>query len=234
VSAADSELPLVIPAGDAAAMVVFADEITIEVNSQVHALAHAIDRKHLAGVLDLVVAYSTLLIHYDPLAITFGDVEEAVREAVAAGLTHAEGEARLRELPTVYGGCYGPDLPEIARMAGMSEEDVIRLHSGATYTVYMLGFAPGFPYLGGLPPQLALPRLETPRERVPEGTVAIANQTTIYALTSPGGWRWVGRTPIKLFDPSKDSPTYVVAGDKVRFIPITEEEYLAMGGEKCS
>lgn len=233
-TASAPELPSVIPAGDAAVMAAFADEITLEVNSRVHALAHAIDRRQLPGVLDLVVAYSTLLIHYDPLTITFDDVEKVVREAVAAGLNHDMGETRLRELPTVYGGCYGPDLPEIARMVGMSEEEVIRLHSEAIYTVYMLGFAPGFPYLGGLPPQLALPRLETPRERVPEGTVAIANQTTIYAVTSPGGWRWVGRTPVKLFDPSKDPPTYVVAGDKVRFVPISEEEYLAMGGEKCS
>ena len=233
-SAAVSQPPRVIPAGDAAVMVSFADEIILEVNSRVHALSHAIDQGHLPGVLDLVVAYSTLLIHYDPLVISFDDVEMAVREAVAAGLNHDLGESRLRELPTVYGGCYGPDLPEIARMVGMSEDEVIRLHSEAIYTVYMLGFAPGFPYLGGLPPQLALPRLETPRERVPEGTVAIANQTTIYALTSPGGWRWVGRTPIKLFDPSKDPPTYLVAGDRVRFVPISEVEYLAMGGERCS
>lgn len=233
-STTDSALPRVIPAGDAAAMVAFADEISLEVNGQVHALARAIEEKKLPWIEDLVVAYSTLLVEFDPLAITFADVERVVRDAQSSGLAREQTEPRHIELPTMYGGCYGRDVPEIARLKGMTEEEVIRLHSSATFTVYMLGFSPGLPYMGGLPPQLELPRLSTPRERVPEGTVAIANQTVIYALTSPGGWWWVGRTPIKMFDPTKDPPTYLAAGDKVRFVPITEEEYLAMGGEKCS
>lgn len=233
-SVADPSLPGVIPAGDAAALVAFADEISLEVNSQVHALAHALEERHLPGIQDLVIAYSTLLVNFDPLEISFGEVENAVREAAAAGLTLEATSARLVEIPTVYGGCYGRDIPDIARRIGTTEDEVIRLHSGATYTVYMLGFAPGFPYLGGLPPELALPRLESPRERVPAGTVAIANQTTIYVLDSPGGWHWVGRTPIRLFDPAKDPPAYLRAGDRVRFVPVTEEEYLSMGGERCS
>ncbi len=227
-------LPKVVPAGDAAAMVMFADEISLEVNAQVHALARSIERMGIPGLEDLVIAYSTLLIQYDPLTLRLEDVDRAVRGAVEAGLETQQQETRIVEIPTVYGGCYGPDVPDIARRVGMTEEEVIRLHSGATYTVYMLGFAPGFPYLGGMPERLALPRLETPRERVPAGTVAIANQTTIYVLESPGGWHWVGRTPLKLFDPSNDPPTYLSAGDRVRFVPITEEEYLALGGERCS
>ncbi len=233
ITSEDTE-PRVIPAGDAAAMVAFKDEISLEVNAQVHALARALEERRPPGVEDMVVAYSTLLIEFDPLSITFADVKDLVQETQSEGLSHEATEQRLIELPTVYGGCYGRDVPEIARLKSMTEEEVIGLHSSATYTVYMLGFSPGLPYMGGLPPELVLPRLETPRERVPEGTVAIANQTVIYALTSPGGWWWVGRTPIKMFDPSKDPPTYLQAGDKVRFAPITEDDYLAMGGERCS
>jgi KipI family sensor histidine kinase inhibitor len=227
-------LPEVIPAGDGGAMVVFEDEISLEVNSRVHALARALDEMALPGVEDLVVAYCTLLIQFDPVATSFGEVQRRVQGALESGLRVEEGEARLVELPTLYGGCYGSDVPEIARRKGMTEAEVISLHSSATYTVYMLGFAPGFAYLGGLPPELALPRLESPREKVPAGTVAIANQTTIYALDSPGGWWWAGRTPIKMFDPGRTPPTYLSAGNRVRFVPITEGEYLAMGGEKCS
>lgn len=215
-------------------MVAFSDEISLEVNSRVHALARSLHERRLLGVEDLVVAYSTLLVQYDPLTLGFEDVEREVRLALDNTRGHREVQPRMMEIPTVYGGCYGQDVPEIARRTGLSEEEVIRRHSSAIYTVYMLGFSPGLPYMGGLPPELALPRLETPRERVPEGTVAIANQTVVYALTSPGGWHWVGRTPVKMFDPTKDPPTFLTAGDKVRFVPITEAQYLAMGGEKCS
>ena len=233
-SVRDGLAPRVIPAGDAAALVAFKDEISLEVNAQVHSLARAIELRQLHGVEDLVVAYSTLLVEYDPLTISFDDVEREVHDALEAAAGVEPASSRIVELPTVYGGCYGQDVPEIARRTGLTEQEVIKRHSDATYTVYMLGFSPGLPYMGGLPPELALPRLETPRERVPEGTVAIANQTVIYALTSPGGWHWVGRTPIKMFDPAKNPPTYLMAGDRVRFIPITEDEYFALGGEKCS
>ena len=232
-SEADVQELEVVPAGDAAALVAFAQVIDLQVNARVRALAAAIEDRNVPGIRETVVAYCTLLVHYDPLLVTFERVRSLVEELASRGLEADLSEARLREIPVVYGGAYGPDLPEIARRLGMSEEEVVRLHSGATYVVYMLGFAPGFAYLGGLPPRLAMPRLESPRPRVPAGTVAIANQTTIYALTSPGGWRWLGRTPIRMFDPTADPPTYLQAGDRVRFVPIDEEEYLRMGGEKA-
>lgn len=229
----DLPLPQVVPAGDAALLLIFAEEISLEVNARVRALAKTLGEKAVPGILESVVAYATLLVHYDPLRLSFEQVKAEVLQLAAATATVSDEEARLVEIPTVYGGAYGPDLPFVAQYHKMTEEEVLRIFNEATYVVYMLGFAPGNPYLGGLPPQLAMPRLESPRKRVPAGTVAIANQANIYSLTSPGGWHWLGRTPIKMFDPSREPPTYLQAGDRVKFIPISEEEYLRMGGEKA-
>jgi inhibitor of KinA len=226
------DAPAIVPAGDAALLVTFADRIDPEVNARARAVAAAIEERRSPGVREVTVAYSTLLVHYDSLVAGYETVRDLVlvlAEETPAGVSQP---SRLREIPTVYGGAYGPDLPEVASRKGMSEEEVVALHSSATYTVYMLGFAPGNPYLGGLPPELAMPRLESPRERVPEGTVAIANQAVIYALTSPGGWRWLGRTAVKMFTPDRSPPTFLEAGDRVRFVPVSEEEYLSMGGER--
>jgi KipI family sensor histidine kinase inhibitor len=228
----EQPLPQIVPAGDAALLVVLGNEINLEVNGRVRALARAIEAKGVHGVHEVVIAYATLLIHYDPLVLSFEQLRGLVLELVEQGPTLVNQETRLQEIPTVFGGPYGPDLPEVAQHHKMAEEEFLRRYTDVTYTVYMLGFAPGNPYLGGLPPELAMPRLESPRERVPAGTVAIANQASIYSLTSPGGWRWLGRTPIKLFDPTKDPPVYLQDGDQVRFIPITEAEYLRLGGEK--
>ena len=225
--------PQVVPAGDAALLVTFADRIDPEVNARVRAVASAVETARHPGVREATVAYSTLLVHYDPLVVSYQDARDMVLEIAASTPAASGRESRLREVPTVYGGAYGIDLPDVARQKGMTEQQVIALHSGTIYTVYMLGFSPGNPYLGGLPPELAMPRLESPRERVPEGTVAIANQAVIYSLTSPGGWRWLGRTAVKMFTPREDSPTFLEAGDRVRFIPVTEDEYLRMGGEKA-
>ncbi|MGE5619478.1 MAG: 5-oxoprolinase subunit PxpB [Sphingomonadaceae bacterium] len=226
-------VPRVDPAGDAALLVTLGNEISLEVNSRVRALARAVEAEGVPGVQEMVIGYATLLLFYDPLRTTFEETRDRVLRLADRASASGEQEGRLREIPTVFGGAYGRDLPSVALLLGMSEEEVLRIFTGATFTVFMLGFAPGNPYLGGLPPKLALPRLESPRERVPAGTVAIANQATIYALTSPGGWRWLGRTPIKLFDPAADPPVYLQDGDRVRFVPISEEEYLRMGGERA-
>jgi inhibitor of KinA len=227
------EPPTVVPAGDAAMLVTFADRIEPEVNARVRAVAAAIEGWRAPGVTEVTIAYATLLVHYDPLATGYDAVRDLVLALAEATPVDTSRPSRLREIPTVYGGTYGIDLADVARQKGMSEEEVIALHSGATYTVYMLGFSPGNPYLGGLPSELAMPRLESPRERVPEGTVAIANQAVVYSLTSPGGWRWLGRTAVKMFMPGQDPPTFLEAGDRVRFVPVSEEEYLGMGGERA-
>jgi len=225
--------PEVVPAGDAALLVTLGDEISLQVNGRVRALARAIEKKKPEGVQEIVIAYATLLVFYDPLVTSFDQVRDRVLALAGEEAASEAATPRVIEIPTVFGGAYGPDLPSVGKLLGMSPEDVISEFTGATYTVYMLGFAPGNPYLGGLPPHLALPRLESPRERVPAGTVAIANQATIYSLTSPGGWRWLGRTYLKLFDPKADPPVLLQDGDQVRFVPISEEEYLARGGEKA-
>lgn len=227
------DLPTVVPAGDAALLVTLGEEISLEVNARVRALARAVESRGPRGVREVVIAYATLLVFYDPLAASYEEVRGQLLDLAGQTESSAPQEARLREIPTVFGGAYGPDLPAVAQLLKLSEEEVVRAFTGATFTVYMLGFAPGNPYLGGLPPHLALPRLESPRERVPAGTVAIANQATIYSVASPGGWRWMGRTYLKLFDPTIDPPVYLQDGDRVRFVPISEEEYLAKGGEKA-
>jgi inhibitor of KinA len=230
---ATSKPPTIVPAGDAAALVQFTDEISLDINARVHALARAIEAARPAGIGETVPAYSTLLIQYDPLTTTLEEVDRLVQRLAAVEAGAAFGETRLREIPAVYGGAYGPDLPSVAQKLNMTEQEVVRLQTSVDYTVYMLGFAPGHPYLGGLPQQLVLPRLQSPRPLVPRGSVAIANQATVYAMNTPGGWHLIGRTAVRLFTPELDPPTYLQAGDRVRFIPISEAEYLAMGGEKA-
>ena len=130
------------------------------------------------------------------------------------------------EIPTLYGGEYGPDLDHVADHNGLTPEEVIQIHSSADYLVYMMGFTPGFPYLGGMSENIATPRLQTPRTAIPAGSVGIAEQQTgVYPIESPGGWQLIGRTPVQLFDPQRDPPVVVEAGDFIRFAPITETTY---------
>lgn len=225
--------PSIVPAGDAALLATFADVIDPEVNARVRAVASALETSGARGVTEVTIAYSTLLVHFDPVLARYEGVRELVLDLSRVATLSAAGESRLREIPAVFGGAYGPDLLEVARLVKLPVDEFLRQVMQTTYTVFMLGFSPGNPYLGGLPPHLALPRLPTPRERVPAGTVALANQVNVYSLTSPGGWRWLGRTPLKMFDPDVRPPTYLEAGDRVRFVKIDEAEYLNMGGEKA-
>jgi len=215
--------PRLLPAGDSALVVEFGDEISEEVNHRVHALAYALERNPLPGLGEAVPTYRSLLIHYDPLRLSWEEVKSFVSDVLQKGEEVLEHESRVVEIPVVYGGEFGPDIEFVAEHNGLSVEEVIKLHSDATYTVYM---SPGFAYLGGMPQAIATPRLETPRTLVPAGSVGIAGeQTGIYPIATPGGWRLIGRTPLKLFDPGRDPPTLLKAGDTVRFVPISEEEY---------
>lgn len=227
------EFPYIVPAGDAATMVVLGEAIDPELNARVRALAQAVEDAAIPGVREVVIAYCTLLIHHDPLLLGFETLRDRVAPMLGTLRPIEDTDTRLIEIPTVFGGSYGVDLPYVLEYHKLDEAEFLRQFTGAAYTVYMLGFSPGNGYFGGLPLHLAMPRLESPRERVPAGTVGIANQVTIYPLTSPGGWRWLGRTALKLFDPTKDPPTLLREGYRVRFIPISEEEYLRMGGEKA-
>ena len=167
--------------------------------------------------------YRSLLVHYDPLRLGYDDVVHLVGEQLQRVGEVPLPESRVVEVPTLYGGESGPDIAFVAEHNGLSVEEVIRIHSSVDYTVYMLGFTPGFPYLGGMSAAIATPRLETPRPRVPAGSVGLAGQQTgVYPIESPGGWRIIGRTPLVLFDPQRDPPALLAAGDRVRFVPVSE------------
>jgi KipI family sensor histidine kinase inhibitor len=220
----------ILPAGDQAFVVEFGDTIEPETNRLVHDLASSIEALDLPGVLETVPTYRSLLVSYDPLVTAPDELQQAIREIGSGGAGDEGGEAtgpRVVHLPTLYGGEYGPDTEFVAQHAGMTPQEMIAVHSGPDYLVYMMGFSPGFPYLGGLDERLATPRLDSPRAEIAAGSVGIAEgQTGVYPVASPGGWRIIGRTPVRLFDPSLDRPTSISAGDYVRFVALEgAEEY---------
>jgi inhibitor of KinA len=214
--------PKIVPLGDTTVLVQFGEEIRLSINQRVHALAGLLEASPPEGMIETVPAYAALLVHYDPLLISFTQVRDFLRgklSQVEETVSHARSKPHRRlEVPVRYGGRHGIDLESVAHQLRLSVEDVIRLHSERTYTVYMMGFTPGFPYMGRLDEALVTPRLETPRTRVPAGTVAIAgSQTGIYPIASPGGWRLIGWTPLTLFDPHADVPFLFAPGDEVKF-----------------
>ena len=218
-------------AGDKAICVELGDAISPEINRRVRNLSLAVERQLILGITDLVPTYRSILVYYDPMLISYSELEARIR-ALENQLGDVTPEVpRVVEVPTVYGGDYGPDLELVARHSGLSTEEVIGIHSGTDYLIYMMGFTPGFTYLGGMSERIATPRLQTPREVVPAGSVGIADrQTGVYPTESPGGWQLIGRTPIELFDQDRDPPVAVDTGDYVRFVPVTESEYLDIQG----
>lgn len=226
-------VPRFLLAGDTALVVELGDEISEEVNRKVHALSATLMESPPPGLGEIIPTYRSLLIYYDPLRLSHSEVKEIVLEALRRCEEAPPIEPRVVEIPVAYGGEFGPDIEFVAEYNGLSVEEVIELHSGTLYTVYMIGFVPGYTYLGRLPRQLVTPRLPTPRTLVPAGSVGIAGeQTGIYPIDIPGGWRIIGRTPLKLFDPHRDPPVLLKPGDKVRFVAITRAEFyrLASGG----
>ena len=216
------------PFGEAALLVEFGDAPDLGCNLRVHALARALEAEQPPGLRALVPGYVSLLVEFSPVGCDVQALARLLSERAAAAEhdSRQAGSARQRTIPTVYGGEFGPDLEEVAERLRLSPSQLIERHTAAEQRVYMLGFSPGFPYLGDLPPELALPRRATPRERVPLGSVAIAErQTGIYSREMPGGWHLLGRTPVPLFDPSRDPPAYLAPGDRVRFVPIAASQW---------
>ena len=217
------------PVGITAALCVLGAEIAPEVSRAVYALAVRVRRERLPGVVELVPAFASLLVRFDPCVTCFSEVSDVLFKLQESPVSEEANAGRLIEIPVCYGGEYGPDLPFVARHAGLREDEVIRLHSGAVYPIYMIGFLPGFPYLGGLDPRLYTPRLSAPRKRIPAGSVGIGGQQTgVYPMESPGGWQLIGRTPMKLFDP--DRPPRYRAGDSIRFVPVSPECFAMEAG----
>ncbi len=217
-------------AGEQGLIVEFGNAIAPAINARVHRLARALATLGLEGVIETVPTYRSLLVLFDPLILPrerlVSEVEALLAVPVVEEAPGAGG--KTVELPVLYGGEFGPDLAFVARHNGLSTEEVIAIHSSSSYLVYMLGFTPGFPYLGGMSSRLATPRLSSPRGKVSSGSVGIAgSQTGVYPLESPGGWRLIGRTPLRLFDLESGRPFLLAPGDVVRFRPVDEEEYWA-------
>lgn len=218
----------VVPLGDTALLVELGDGIDAATHALVRAAFDALSAAGLPGVRDVVPAYTGIAVHYDPLAFagvgplpydaarrTILDVLGRIRPADAAS-------GRTVEIPVHYGGADGPDIEHVAHHTGLSVDEVIALHAGTEYTVYVIGFAPGFPFLAGLPPRLATPRRASPRSSVPAGSVGIAGlQTGVYPLATPGGWNLIGRTAQRLFLPERDPPALLRIGDRIRFVPVS-------------
>jgi inhibitor of KinA len=223
-----------LPVGDNALLVEFGSTVSLDINRRVHVLDHAISRAKLRGVKECVPTYRSLLIYYDPFETSYEtlifqikDLELKLDESSV--LTHE----RVLEVPVVYGNEYGPDLEYVAHYSGLEEEEVVQLHSGRDYTVYMIGFVAGFPYLGKVAEEIATPRLKTPRLRVSAGSVGIAEkQTGIYPCESPGGWQIIGRTPLRLFDIVKRPPALILSGDTVRFRVVGKEEFESLSRDE--
>jgi inhibitor of KinA len=216
-----------LPVGDNALLVEFGSTVSLDINRRVHVLDHVISKAKLKGVKECVPTYRSLLIYYDPSQTSYEplifqtkDLEAKLDESSV--FTHE----RVLEVPVVYGNEYGPDLGHVARYHGLQEDEVVQLHSGRDYTVYMIGFVAGFPYLGEVAGEIVTSRLKTPRLQVPAGSVGIAEkQTGIYPCESPGGWQIIGRTPLKLFDVEKHPPALILPGDTVRFRPVEKEKF---------
>ena len=218
-----------LPQGEGAITVQLGDAIDPTVNARVHALARAVARRLRSEVLEAVPSYASLLVIFDPLAVPRARLArrlEALAREVAGAVV--EPPRRVVRVPVCYGGEWGPDLGEVARLTGLPAEEVVARHVAPVYRVYLLGFTPGFPYLGGLDPRLACPRMDSPRLVTPAGSVALAGlQTGIYPVESPGGWRVLGRTPLRLFDPAPGAsrPFLLGAGDGLRFVPVAPEAF---------
>jgi len=218
------------PFGDAALLVEFGETMSLETNRKVINLNDAILKAGIKAVEELVPTYRSLLIRYDPQETSYEQIVFRVKDLEKTWERYAGRlEGRKTIVPVVYGEEYGPDLGHVARVHGLTEEQVIRLHSGREYRVYMIGFVAGFPYLGEVADEIATPRLETPRLKVPRGSVGIAErQTGIYPREAPGGWQIVGRTPLRLFDPQREPPALLKPGDTVEFRSISLGEYRAL------
>jgi KipI family sensor histidine kinase inhibitor len=206
------------------------DAISVEINTRVRALERLIQDAGVAGLVEMVPSFCSLLVYYDPLATRYERLVESIEALARQAGTSAPPPSRHVELPCCYHPDFGLDLEGAARRIGVPPGEVVRLHAEPTYHLYFIGFTPGLPYMTGMPERLHLPRLETPRTKVPPGSVGIGGiQCCIYSVESPGGYWILGRTPLRLYDPESPEPILLRAGDQVRFRPIDRDEFEAIG-----
>ncbi len=215
--------------GDRGLLVRFGEGIDRKTNQRVQRLTSALSAASISGIIEIIPAYNTVLVNYEPALISVGMCKEYALNVDLYAETDEPATLSIVEIPVIYGDEFGPDLEFVAIHNGISSDEVIRIHSSADYTVYMLGFTPGFAYLGGMSEKIAAPRLDMPRDRVEAGSVGIANlQTGIYPIASAGGWRIIGRTPSRLFRPTEQEPFLYTVGDTIRFRPVSGKEYASL------
>lgn len=212
--------------GDCAVTVAFAQEIREDTNRKIRYLAKKLQNAGIHGLQETVPTYCSLTVYYEPLVLSRRKLEHQILHFLAAYQPDTAEKKRIFQIPVCYEGEFAPDMEDVCRLTGLSREQVIALHSSVDYLIYMLGFLPGFPYLGGMDPRLEVPRLDSPRTRIPAGAVGIGGkQTGVYPLASPGGWRLIGRTPAAIYDPNREKPIVYEAGDYIRFCPISTDEF---------
>lgn len=218
--------PKFLSMGDRSLLVELGDEINPELNRRIRSLTYGLSRRRLGGVIELLPGYASLLVVFDPLVLSLSALRTLVMRLIKDPDTDSIPEAKTINVPVVYGGEYGPDLEWVAEFHRLTPDEVVHYHTANVYQVYMIGFTPGYPYMGEVAPEIVTPRRDTPRTHVPKGSVGIAQkQTGIYPVESPGGWQIIGRTPLVLFDPQAQPPTLFEAGDRVTFYSIQKEEF---------
>lgn len=212
--------------GDCAVCVEFGNEIKPDINKKIRAFKIAIEKSDLAGIVETVPTYRSLLVHYKPEEITFSELKKRFDELLGKLDSIQIPPPTVIEIPVLYGGQVGPDLQTVADHNKKTPEEVVKIHTSEEYLIYMLGFLAGFPYLGGMSKEIATPRLKNPRVKIDGGSVGIAGeQTGIYPIDSPGGWQLIGRTPLKLYDVNREKPILLEAGQYIKFKSVTKEEY---------
>ena len=217
------------PASDQSLLVYFGQQITLDIHQRVRKLLSLLEREPIGGVRNLNPAYCSVLVSFDVMRLNHARLEEILRGYIRRLDAMRIPKGRELKIPTCYGGEFGPDLNAVASLHGLTPAQAIELHASVTYTVYFLGFVPGFAYLGELPDALATPRLDSPRRSTPPGSVGIAgNQTGVYPFSTPGGWRLIGRTPVAMFRPDRKAISFLAIGDRVRFTPISAAQFAAL------
>lgn len=212
--------------GDHALIIQFEQVISEQVQQAIQQWMNALQHNSITGMIELVPTYTNITIYYKPWIISYTELLNKLQELEENLTIERSTVKNIISIPVVYGGEYGPDLEDVASFHNLSTEEVIRLHTDPLYLVHMIGFAPGFPYLGGMSKKIATPRLANPRKKIARGSIGIADeQTGIYSISTPGGWRIIGRTPLSIFNPHAASPSLLKAGDYVQFYPISDQEY---------
>lgn len=213
-------------AGDSAVVMEFGNEVSEEINAKIRNTIEKLENEKIEGIIELTPTYRSITVKYNPLEISYKKLIEVLNKFENIKVDNENVKVKLVEIPTVYGDEYGQDIAFVAENANISQEEVIKIHTGKDYLVYMLGFAPGFTYLGGMDEKIATPRLKSPRLKIAAGSVGIAgSQTGMYPSESPGGWQLIGRTPLKLYDEKSNPPVFINAGDYIRYVQISETEF---------